>query len=998
MRRLQKVFMSSKLSFQDIILRLLDYWKEQGCLVQQPYNVQVGAGTMNPATSLRVLGPESWNVVYVEPSIRPDDGRFGDNPNRMQMHHQLQVILKPDPGNPQELFLKSLEAIGIDPLRHDIRFVEDNWESPALGAWGLGWEVWLDGQEITQFTYFQQAGGLNLDPVAVEITYGLDRIALALQNVNSVWEINYGSDIPYGNLLLQSEIEHCQYYFNVADVEAIRQIYDHYENEAKRCIEANLVMPAHDFNLKCSHLFNILDTRGAIGVTERANYFHRMRHIARQITALYLAQREALGFPFTQAWSETAVTKPAYLLQFAQIEQPQTFLLEIGTEELPVGDLDSAIRQLKELVPATFDRLRLTYDRVEVSGTPRRLAVLVNRLEGRQSDLETVVKGPPADRAFDADGRPTKAAEGFARGKGVDVADLQIVEEGDKRYVAAVVREEGQPTAAVLAQMLPDLIAGLKFTRSMRWNRSNVAFSRPVRWLVALYGPDVVPFDFADIVSDRISRGLRPYDSPELPITDAAQYAVVMRKNGIVLDKEKRKEAITAVASKLAAEKKGDIPDDPDLLDEVANLVERPTPMRGQFEERFLALPDEVLVAVMRKHQRYFPVYNEDGRLLPYFIAVRNGDEKHLNTVVDGNEHVIRARFADAEFFYNNDIKFTLADFLPRLETLTFQVDLGSMLDKVQRLEKLTPIIARMVGLTAEETAVAARAASLSKADLAAELVVEMTSLQGTMGAHYARLSGEPEAVALALAEQYKSVSGSKPGMALALADRLDSLTGLFAAGLAPKGSNDPFALRRAAIQLIENLAAHEMSFDLQAALAAAGALQPVPFNEKVQADVLAFVNGRLEGLLRDQDLPASVVKAVLAAQAHNPYVAQKTAVALQQAIAAEDWENLLDAYARCVRITRSLDTAFALRPADFALPQEQALAAAYAQAKAAQDGSVAALVGALRLLQPTISAFFANVLVMDEDTAVRENRLALLQHIAALADGLADLSQLEGF
>ena len=998
MRRLQRVFMSSKLSFQDIILRLLDYWKEQGCLVQQPYNVQVGAGTMNPATSLRVLGPESWNVVYVEPSIRPDDGRFGDNPNRMQMHHQLQVILKPDPGNPQELFLKSLEAIGIDPLRHDIRFVEDNWESPALGAWGLGWEVWLDGQEITQFTYFQQAGGLNLDPVAVEITYGLDRIALALQNVNSVWEINYGSDIPYGNLLLQSEIEHCQYYFNVADVEAIRQIYDHYENEAKRCIEANLVMPAHDFNLKCSHLFNILDTRGAIGVTERANYFHRMRNIARQITTLYLAQREALGFPFTQAWSETAVTKPAYLLQFAQIEQPQTFLLEIGTEELPVGDLDSAIRQLKELVPAAFDRLRLTYDRVEVSGTPRRLAVLVTRLEGRQSDLETVVKGPPADRAFDADGRPTKAAEGFARGKGVDVADLQIVEEGDKRYVAAVVREEGQPTAAVLAQMLPDLIAGLKFTRSMRWNRSNVAFSRPVRWLVALYGPDVVPFDFADIVSDRISRGLRPYDSPELPIIDATQYAVVMRKNGIVLDKEKRKEAITAVASKLAAEKKGAIPDDPDLLDEVANLVERPTPMRGQFEERFLALPDEVLVAVMRKHQRYFPVYNEDGRLLPYFIAVRNGDEKHLNTVVDGNEHVIRARFADAAFFYNNDIKFTLADFLPRLETLTFQVDLGSMLDKVQRLEKLTPVIAGMVGLTAEETAVATRAAGLSKADLAAELVVEMTSLQGTMGAHYARLSGEPEAVAVALAEQYKSVSGSKPGMALALADRLDSLTGLFAAGLAPKGSNDPFALRRAAIQLIENLAAHEMSFDLQAALAAAGALQPVPFTEKAQADVLAFVNGRLEGLLRDQGLPASVVKAVLAAQAHNPYMAQKTAVALQQAIAAEDWENLLDAYARCVRITRSLDAAFALRPADFALPQEQALAAAYAEAKAAQDGSVAALVGALRLLQPAISAFFANVLVMDEDTAVRENRLALLQHIAALADGLADLSQLEGF
>ncbi len=442
--------MSSHLSFQEIILKLLSYWQDQGCLVQQPYNVQVGAGTMNPATALRVLGPESWNVVYVEPSIRPDDGRFGDNPNRMQMHHQLQVILKPDPGNPQELYLKSLEAIGVDPRYHDIRFVEDNWESPALGAWGLGWEVWLDGQEITQFTYFQQAGGLNLEPVAVEITYGLDRIALALQGVESVWELDYGAGIPYGNLLLQSEIEHCKYYFNVADVDAIRAVYDNYENEANRCLEAGLVAPAHDFNLKCSHLFNILDTRGAIGVTERANYFHRMRNIARQITEHYLAQREALNYPFKNAWPKPAEEAPGFVIQLAQIETPQTLLLEIGTEELPVADIDSAIAQLEEAVPALFDKLRIHYSRVEVKGTPRRLAVIVYRVEGRQSDLETLMKGPPADRAFDADGNLTKAALGFAAGKGVEAADLQIIEEGDKRYVAAVVKEEGQPTAQVL--------------------------------------------------------------------------------------------------------------------------------------------------------------------------------------------------------------------------------------------------------------------------------------------------------------------------------------------------------------------------------------------------------------------------------------------------------------------------------------------------------------------------------------------------------------------
>ncbi len=991
--------MSETLTFQDIILKLLDYWKLQGCLVQQPYNVQVGAGTMNPASVLRVLGPEPWNVVYVEPSIRPDDGRFGDNPNRMQMHHQLQVILKPDPDNPQELYLKSLEAIGIDPRRHDIRFVEDNWESPALGAWGLGWEVWLDGQEITQFTYFQQAGGLTLDPVSVEITYGLDRIALALQGVDSVWEMNYGAGIGYDDVLLQSEIEHCKYYFNVADVDSIRQIYDIYEMEAKRCIEAGLVIPAHDYNLKCSHLFNILDTRGAIGVTERANYFRRMRGLARQVSELYVAQRTRLEFPLLDGATSEAVVPRSRLQQLTTpSDVPQTLLLEIGSEELPVSDLDAAMGQLGTAVPELLKNARLTYDRIEIDGTPRRLTVQVHGLAGQQPDLETIAKGPPADRAFDADGNPTKAAIGFARGKGVNVADLEIVEEGDKRYVSAVVREAGRPTLSILTELLPSLIAGLKFERSMRWNATNVSYSRPLRWIVALFGPDVIPFSYAGVASGRTSRGLRPYDSPEIIINDARNYGGIMRMNGIVISQEKRREQITAVSSKLAAEMGGTIPEDADLLNEVTNLVEKPTPLRGRFSKRYLALPAEVLVAVMRKHQRYFPVYNDKNELLPYFIAVRNGDEKHLNFVVSGNEHVLKARFADAEFFYGKDSQRQLADFLPELDTLTFQAELGSMLDKVHRLEKLTPVVAQMLNLGEEETETAVRAAALSKADLASNMVVEMTSLQGIMGGHYARRSGESEAVAKAIAGQYRAVSSSQPGLALALADRLDSLTGLFAAGLAPKGSNDPFALRRAALHLIENLIAHEQPFDLRQGFVAAGELLPVPCEEAVLADVMGFVNGRLEGVLREMGHSAFVVKAVLAELGHDPYKASRVAVSLTEAIAAEDWPELLDAYARCVRITRSQSETFTLHPDAFTLPAEQQLLAAYQQAAAQQDGTMPMFIATLRDLKPAIAQFFDDVLVMDEDTAVRHNRLALLQRITALTTGLADLSELEGF
>ena len=291
------------LSFQDVIMRLQQYWAAQGCLVWQPYSEKVGAGTANPATVLRVLGPEPWNVAYAEPSYRPDDGRYAENPNRMQMHTQFQVILKPAPADSQELYLRSLEAIGIDRNQHDIRFVEDNWESPALGAWGLGWEVWLDGLEISQYTYFQQAGGYPLDPIPVEYTYGLERIVMYLQGVNEVWQIDWDGRRTYGDVLRLPEIEHCKYDFEIADVSRLKQMYDLFEAEAKSCLAHRLVIPAHDYVLRCSHTFNLLDARGAIGVTERAHFFARMRDLARQVSIAYVEQREREEYPWLEETS-----------------------------------------------------------------------------------------------------------------------------------------------------------------------------------------------------------------------------------------------------------------------------------------------------------------------------------------------------------------------------------------------------------------------------------------------------------------------------------------------------------------------------------------------------------------------------------------------------------------------------------------------------------------------------------------------------------------------
>src|SRR5512139_1111020 len=534
------------LNFQSIIMTLQDFWARQGSLIWQPYYSQVGAGTMNPATFLRVLGPEPWSVAYVEPSIRPDDGRYGENPNRMQMHYQFQVILKPDPGNPQEIYLKSLQALGIDPRQHDIRFVEDNWESPALGAWGLGWEVWLDGLEITQFTYFQQAGGQVLDPVSVELTYGLERIAMFLQNVRSVYDMDFDGTHTYGEIYLRNEIEQCIYNYELANVDGLRRAYDFYDSEAKAALahEPPLVMPAHDYVLKCSHTFNLLDSRGAIGVTERANYFRRMRDLSRQVATAYVEQRKTMEYPWLKESGQLSAVsnQPAASRQhpMASIKEPATFVFEIGSEELPASDVASALAQLCELAPKMLKDARLEYNSIEFFATPRRQGFIVRDLAPQQMPLDSMVRGPALKAAYDKDGKPTKAAEGFARGQGVAVNDLIKVEEKGSQYVYARKHEAGKPAGEVLATLLPELVTALKFEKTMRWASDGVAFSRPIRWFVALWKDQVVPFKYAGIASGNVTRGPRAAGSPDIVITSADQYQVTLKQHNVILDYAER--------------------------------------------------------------------------------------------------------------------------------------------------------------------------------------------------------------------------------------------------------------------------------------------------------------------------------------------------------------------------------------------------------------------------------------------------------------------------
>jgi len=604
--------MQKSLDFQDIIMTLQRYWSEKGCLIWQPYYLQVGAGTMNPATFLRVLSPEPWNVAYVEPSIRPDDGRYGDNPYRFQQHYQFQVILTPAPGNPQELYLQSLQALGIIPKEHDIRFVEDNWESPALGAWGLGWEVWLDGQEITQFTYFQQAGGIVLDPVSVEITYGLERIAMALQGNYHFQKIRWNSDIKYGEINYMGEKEHSTYYFEVADIDRLRIMYDLFEKEANLALEKGLVLPAHDYILKCSHTFNILDTRGAVGVTERQALFGRMRDLAKQTAETYVEQRQQLEYPWlnnpaiTDAASASAIEIPS--AKTSDLPEKADYLLEIGTEELPSSDLQMALKQLETAVPEMLKSLRLDYKNINILGTPRRLAVYISSLASRQADQTSELKGPPVNRAFDADGDPTPAALGFARSKGLEIDRLKKKQVDGGEYLVAEVHQKGQSILDILPAKLEELLTGLRFNKSMRWNTSGVAFSRPIRWLASMFGSTIIAFEYANLTAGSTTRGLRFSDSEIHQLANSKEYFSFLDSQEIIADNDERKKVVSSQVKALLSSIGASTDIDQRLLSEVNNLVEAPTALLGKFDEKHLELPAEVLVGVMKKHQRYFPM------------------------------------------------------------------------------------------------------------------------------------------------------------------------------------------------------------------------------------------------------------------------------------------------------------------------------------------------------------------------------------------------------
>ncbi len=507
------------MTFQEIILNLQKFWSDYGCTITQPCDIEVGAGTFNPSTFLRCLGPEPWNAAYIEPSRRPTDGRYGDNPYRLGAYYQYQVILKPSPTDVLPLYLESLKNLGVDPSTNDFRFVEDDWESPTLGASGLGWEVWWNGAEITQFTYFQQMGSCDLNPICAELTYGLERIALYLQNVNSVYDIRWNEHLNYGDIHHQSEVEFSKYSFEVANTEMLLNLFNIYEKEVFDCLDQGLVLPATDYVLKSSHAFNLLDARGVISVTERGGYIERVRRMAQRNAQAYLDQRDDLGYPLGMA-AEKKQKPKENRSQLITENDTADLLFEIGTEEIPASYISPALDQLQNMAKETLMEQNLSFGELKVMGTPRRLALSVSNLETLQPDQSVEVTGPPKKAAYDAEGNPTKAAVGFAKSQGVNTVDLRVVETPRGEYVAVTKLQKGRSASNILEDLLPNWINSLDFPKTMRWD--NLRFARPIRWIVAILEDQEIPFQLDTLTAGRITYGHRSLNPEPIKLDSAS--------------------------------------------------------------------------------------------------------------------------------------------------------------------------------------------------------------------------------------------------------------------------------------------------------------------------------------------------------------------------------------------------------------------------------------------------------------------------------------------
>ena len=678
-------------------------------------------------------------------------------------------------------------------------------------------------------------------------------------------------------------------------------------------------------------------------------------------------------------------------------------LFEIGAEEIPAGFMPNILGQLKQLAETKLNDAHLPFESIATYGTPRRLALIMKGLADTSAEISERHKGPSASIAYDADGNATKAAIGFARGKGLDVADL-VVEDG---YIYAETKTAGVPAKDIVTDMLPQLITGLNFPKSMHWGNLDAKFVRPVRWLVALLDEEVIPVEFATVKSGNVTRGHRFLGADEITIKNAASYVDTLKENFVMVDQDARRELISKQLHDMAASKNASIVWDDDLLEEINYLVEWPTALCGGFEESYLALPDAAIITPMKDHQRYFPLVDQEGKLLPMFLTVRNGSDHSIEVVQAGNERVLRARLDDAKFFFNEDRKKPLIDRQDGLTKIVFQEGLGNLADKTERLLKLGRVFGEECGLHEDAAVVLERATELAKTDLTTGMVTEFTELQGVMGKEYALLDGESPEVAEAIFEQYLPrfagdvLPQTEAGKVLSIIDKVDNIVATFSRGLIPTGSQDPYALRRQTIGILNILLGSEWNISLRPIFKASMELLNVPAEkqEELLGQVEEFFTLRLKNIFLDREVPHHVIDLLLS----NNELSVADAEGLVNALLAnriDENVELVQAYTRMYNLVKDVE----YTGVNSDLLKEDAEKALFEAASKASEASLAAweandytaVVAVPATLVPAINKFFEDVMVMDKDEAIKANRLQLVRLAYSVMAIIGDISALK--
>jgi glycyl-tRNA synthetase beta chain len=679
-------------------------------------------------------------------------------------------------------------------------------------------------------------------------------------------------------------------------------------------------------------------------------------------------------------------------------------LLEIGTEEIPARFMPNVLAQVERIAADKLAELRISHGEIRAVGTPRRLALIIRELAEEQADKKSENKGPSIKIAFDETGVPTKAAQGFARGQGIDVSKL-VVKDG---YVYALVHEAGQSVQQLLPDFLIDVIHSINFPKNMRWGNLEIRFVRPIRWLLALFGSDVIPFTIAQVASSNFTYGHRFLSKGQVLVGSVNDYFEKLAENHVMVDQEVRRQVIREQIEKLALSQGGIANIDQDLLEEVIYLVEYPTALCGKFEDKYLMLPPEAVITPMREHQRYFPVFSPEGKLLPVFITVRNGGSDYIDIVRHGNERVLKARLADAQFFFEEDQKILLEDRLEKLKTIVFQDGLGSLFDKTVRLEALSQVIAEWAGLPTELAPTLKRGAKLAKADLVTGMVYEFAELQGIMGREYALLGGEPKAVAEAIFEHYlPRFSGdvlpvSPAGRIISVADKIDNIVATFSRGLIPTGSQDPYALRRQALGIVHILIEAQYHVSLEKVVKQALDLLGIVDEQrcsKTLNEIQEFFRLRIKNVLAEEHVRYDVIDATLAVGFDDIYDAWLRAKAISADYGSVGMQKTVQALTRVGNLAKNADGGV-IDSKLFSSEAETRLYEAYMSAQSNLSSLLAnqdypAALAVIASLAAPIDEFFSAVMVMVEDMSVRQNRLAMLKSIAEMTSPIADFSKI---